>query len=48
MLGLGIAAAATMYAVVNEVLLRPLPVRDQSRLVVAWGAFESSGFVHVP
>ena len=47
-LGLGIGAAAAMYAVVNEVLLRPLPVRDQARIVVAWGSFERSGFGHVP
>ncbi len=48
LLGLGIGSAATMYAVVDEVLLRPLPVRDQSRLVVAWGAFQASSFGHVP
>jgi len=47
-LGLGIGSAATMYAVVDEVLLRPLPVRDQGRLVVAWGAFQASSFGHVP
>ncbi len=47
-LGLGIGSAATMYAVVDQILLRPLPVRDQSRLVVAWGAFQASSFGHVP
>ena len=47
-LGLGIGSAATMYAVVDQVLLRPLPVRDQGRLVVAWGAFQTSSFDHVP
>jgi putative ABC transport system permease protein len=47
-LGLGIGSAATMYAVVHQILLRPLPVRDQSRLVVVWGAFQASSFGHVP
>ncbi|MFL5495533.1 MAG: ABC transporter permease [Gemmatimonadales bacterium] len=47
-LALGIGSAATMYAVVDQILLRPLPVRDQSRVVVAWGAYQASGFGHVP
>ncbi|MGH7526221.1 MAG: ABC transporter permease, partial [Gemmatimonadales bacterium] len=47
-LGLGIGATATMYGVVDEVLLRPLPVRDQARIMVAWGAFQASSFGHVP
>jgi predicted permease len=47
-LALGIGSAATMYAVVDQVLLRPLPVRDQSRVLVAWGAFQASSFGHVP
>jgi putative ABC transport system permease protein len=47
-LAMGIGSAAAMYAVVEQVLLRPLPVRDQSRLVVAWGAFQASSFGHVP
>jgi putative ABC transport system permease protein len=47
-LGLGIGSGATMYAVVDKVLLRPLPVRDQNRLVVAWGVFQASSFGHVP
>lgn len=47
-LGLGIGSAATMYAVVDQILLRPLPVRDQGRLIVAWGAFQASNFGHVP
>jgi putative ABC transport system permease protein len=47
-LALGIGSAAAMYAVVEQVLLRPLPVRDQGSLVVAWGAFQSSSFGHVP
>lgn len=47
-LGLGIGTAATMFGVVQNVLLRPLPVRDQDRLVVTWGVFQASGFGHVP
>jgi putative ABC transport system permease protein len=37
-----------MFGVVDDVLLRPLPVREQDRLVVAWGAFQTSSFGHVP
>src|SRR5690348_7036661 len=39
-LGLGISAAVTMFAFVNAALIRPLPYKDQARLV---GVFESSG-----
>lgn len=35
-LGLGIAATAVAFTVVNEILLRPLPVADQDRLVDVW------------
>ncbi len=47
-LGLGIGAALTMAGIVDHVLLRPHPVRDQDRVVVAWGVFQSSRFGHVP
>jgi putative ABC transport system permease protein len=47
-LGLGIGAALTMAGIVEHVLLRPFPVRDQNRVVVSWGVFQSSGFGHVP
>ncbi len=47
-LGLGIGAALTMAGIVEHVLLRPLPVRDQDRVVVSWGVYQSSGFGHVP
>ena len=33
-LAVGIGAATAMFAVVNGVLLSPLPIRDQSRVVV--------------
>lgn len=47
-LALGIGAAVTMAGIVEHVLLRPFPVRDQSRVALAWGVFQSSGFGHVP
>ena len=47
-LGLGIGAALTMAGIVEHVLLRPLPVRDQDRVLVSWGVFQASGFGHVP
>jgi hypothetical protein len=37
-----------MAGIVEHVLLRPLPVRDQDRVLVSWGVFQSSGFGHVP
>jgi putative ABC transport system permease protein len=48
MLGLGIGAAIAMAGIVEHVLLRPLPVRQQDRVLVSWGVFQSSGFGHVP
>ena len=47
-LGLGIGAALTMAGIIEHVLLRPLPVREQDRVLVSWGVFQSSGFGHVP
>jgi putative ABC transport system permease protein len=35
-LALGIGSATALYSVVNAVLVRPFPFRDQSRLVAIW------------
>jgi predicted permease len=47
-LALGITATTVMFALVQGVLLRPLPVRDQDRLLVAWKEMPASGFGHYP
>lgn len=47
-LGVGIAGATILLTLVQGVLLRPLPVRDQARVVVAWKSLPSSGFAHYP
>lgn len=36
-LGLGIGAATAIFSLVDAILLRPLPFRDQERLVSVWG-----------
>jgi putative ABC transport system permease protein len=41
-LAIGIAGTTAMFALVHGVLLRPLPVRDQDRVVVAWRAAPTS------
>jgi putative ABC transport system permease protein len=47
-LALGIAGTTVMFALIEGVLLRPLPVHEQNRLVVAWKELRSSGFAHYP
>lgn len=47
-LALGIAGTTVMFALVHGVLLRPLPVRDQDRLLVAWKELPTSGYSHYP
>ena len=34
--GLGVGASCTIFSVVNTILIRPLPFKDPSRLVVLW------------
>src|SRR6186713_3344165 len=47
-LAVGIAGTTVMFALIQGVLLRPLPVRDQDQLLVAWTELRSSGFSHWP
>jgi putative ABC transport system permease protein len=47
-LGTGLAGAAVMTALIQGVLLRPLPVQAQDRLLVAWRELRSSGYSHYP
>ena len=45
---MGIAGVTVMFTLVRGVLLRPLPVHDQARLVVAWTMLPESGPGHLP
>ena len=47
-LALGIAGTTVMFALIQGVLLRPLPVRAQERLIVAWKELRASGYAHYP
>lgn len=48
MLALGIAGTSVMFALVQGVLLRKLPVRDEERLLVGWKRFPTGSFEHWP
>ena len=45
---IGMGGATAMVAVIYGVLLRPLPVHQQDRIVVAWKELRSSGYAHYP
>jgi putative ABC transport system permease protein len=45
---LGIGAATAVFSVVDGVLLRPFPVKDQGRLLVVWTSKPEKGFDHWP
>src|SRR2546425_9814004 len=47
-LAVGIGGTAAMFALVEGVLLRPLPVPRQGRLIVAWKALPAAGAAHWP
>ena len=47
-LALGIAGTTVIFTLIQGVLLRPLPVRDQDRLIVSWKELRSSGYDHYP
>ena len=47
-LAVGIASTTAMFTVVNGVLLRKLPVREQDRVAVMWIEDRSSHFTHWP
>jgi predicted permease len=45
-LGLGIGASTSMFALVDGLLLRPLPLPEPERLVSLWTTRPASGFFH--
>ena len=47
-LALGIGLSTAVFTVADAFLLRPLPVRDQDRVVVLWGASRSGRFDNFP
>ena len=47
-MALGIAGTTVIFTLIQGVLLRPLPVRDQDRLIVSWKELRASGYAHYP
>ena len=47
-LALGIAGTTVMFALIQGVLLRPLPVHEQNRLIFAWKEVRTSGSARYP
>lgn len=47
-LGLGTGAAATVYTIVDSVVLRPLPYRAPDQLVALWDSNSEKGLPHEP
>src|SRR5262245_28422105 len=47
-LAVGMAGAITMFALIEGVVLRPLPVPDEAQLFVGWRALPEAGARHWP
>jgi putative ABC transport system permease protein len=47
-LALGIGATTAVFSVVDGVLLKPFPVKDQARLLIVWTSKPARGFRHWP
>ena len=47
-LAVGIAGATVMFTLIRGILLRPLPVPDEDRLVVSWRVPPTGLATHVP
>jgi predicted permease len=47
-LALGIAATTVMFALIQGVLLRPLPVQEQARLILSWREAPTAGSAFYP
>ncbi|HKV52600.1 MAG TPA: ADOP family duplicated permease, partial [Gemmatimonadaceae bacterium] len=47
-LAIGIGATTAVFAVLDSVLLRPLPYRDANRLVGVWWSLPGMGFLRAP
>lgn len=47
-LALGIAATTTMFALIQGVLLRPLPIQQEDRLIVSWREARTAGSAQYP
>ena len=47
-LAVGIGLATAVFAVAEALLLRPLPIRDQNRVVVLWGAARDGSVANFP
>ena len=47
-LAIGMAGATVMFALIHGILLRPLPIPDEDRLVVSWRTPPSGLATHIP
>jgi putative ABC transport system permease protein len=47
-LAIGIGATTAMFSVVDGVLLKPFPVKEQARLLIVWTSIPERGFSHWP